>query len=262
MMMGQRCIQEMVLVTLSSGMSTSLSSLAREVGQARNHFLQQAMDTNCYILHTGILKDWTKNKEIKENEFKGIAINYLKVHPNNRRLLVHTRDNTIRLIDLRMYVNQIYSPLYFKKALGRAFRKLTRYYLFFFRDAVMQRYQGALNYKEKICSTITPCGTFVITGSEDCNLYVWNTETGKWYLCSSQGYPEAQHYYGACIVLISMSLQGIRWPCLQISSTASQLPVLTTIPMTTWWPSVHLVTMNLSWCIATVIKVCQFCYSI
>ncbi len=43
----------------------------------------------------------------------------------------------------------------------------------------MSRYQGALNYKEKICSTLTPCGTFIITGSEDGNLYIWNAETSK-----------------------------------------------------------------------------------
>ena len=43
----------------------------------------------------------------------------------------------------------------------------------------MQRYLGALNYREKICSALTPCGSFVITGSEDFNLYVWNTDTGK-----------------------------------------------------------------------------------
>ena len=42
----------------------------------------------------------------------------------------------------------------------------------------MQKYFGAENLKEKICSTITPCGSFVFSGSEDGKLYSWNTDTG------------------------------------------------------------------------------------
>ena len=47
------------------------------------------------------------------------------------------------------------------------------------RNHVMQRYHGALNYKEKLTSTLTPCGTFVISGSEDSNLYIWNAESSE-----------------------------------------------------------------------------------
>ena len=50
--------------------------------------------------------------------------------------------------------------------------------IFFDRYAVMQRYHGALNFREHIRSTITPCGSFVIAGSEDAAAYMWNTETG------------------------------------------------------------------------------------
>ena len=47
-----------------------------------------------------------------------------------------------------------------------------------YRYAVMQRYHGALNFREHLSSTITPCGSFVIAGSEDAAAYMWNTETG------------------------------------------------------------------------------------
>ena len=43
----------------------------------------------------------------------------------------------------------------------------------------MQRYLGALNFREHVRSTMTECGSFVISGSEDCQAYVWNTDTGE-----------------------------------------------------------------------------------
>ncbi|XP_011846863.1 PREDICTED: jouberin [Mandrillus leucophaeus] len=90
---------------------------------------------------------WTINKEIKETEFKGIPISYLEVHPNGKRLLIHTKDSTLRIMDLRILV--------------------------------ARKFVGAANYREKIHSTLTPCGTFLFAGSEDGIVYVWNPETGE-----------------------------------------------------------------------------------
>lgn len=42
----------------------------------------------------------------------------------------------------------------------------------------MQKYIGALNFRERIRSAITPCGSFVFSGSEDNFAYAWNTDTG------------------------------------------------------------------------------------
>nr|XP_020016470.1 jouberin isoform X1 [Castor canadensis] len=93
------------------------------------------------------VRHWTINKEIKETEFKGIPISYLKVHPNGKRLLIHTKDSTLRIMDLRILA--------------------------------ARKFVGAANYREKIHSTLTPCGTFLFAGSEDGVVYVWNPETGE-----------------------------------------------------------------------------------
>ncbi|KAG8510881.1 Jouberin, partial [Galemys pyrenaicus] len=85
--------------------------------------------------------------EIKESEFKGIPISYLEVHPNGKRLLIHTKDSTLRIMDLRLLA--------------------------------ARKFVGAANYREKIHSTLTPCGTFLFAGSEDGVVYVWNPETGE-----------------------------------------------------------------------------------
>ncbi|XP_036621779.1 jouberin [Trichosurus vulpecula] len=89
---------------------------------------------------------WNINKEIRENDIKGIPISHLEVHPNGRRLLIHAKDSTLRIMDLRILATR--------------------------------KYVGAANYREKIHSTLTPCGTFLFSGSEDGIAYVWNPETG------------------------------------------------------------------------------------
>ncbi|KAK4825282.1 hypothetical protein QYF61_026083 [Mycteria americana] len=93
-----------------------------------------------------LFQHWRINKEIKENDIKGTPINHLEVHPNGRRLLIHARDSTVRIMDLRILATK--------------------------------KYIGATNYREKIHSTLTPCGTFLFSGSEDGKAYVWNPETG------------------------------------------------------------------------------------
>ncbi|XP_037247891.1 jouberin [Falco rusticolus] len=93
-----------------------------------------------------LFQQWRIDKEIKENDIKGTPINHLEVHPNGRRLLIHARDSTVRIMDLRILATK--------------------------------KYIGATNYREKIHSTLTPCGTFLFSGSEDGKAYVWNPETG------------------------------------------------------------------------------------
>ncbi|XP_052095753.1 jouberin-like isoform X1 [Mytilus californianus] len=96
---------------------------------------------------SGFMRDWTLFHTISDPELKDTPINHLKLHHSGRRLLVHSRDNIIRMVDLRV-------------------------------QRVMQKYIGHLNFREQIRSTITPCGSFVFSGSEDNLVYAWHTETG------------------------------------------------------------------------------------
>ncbi|XP_043943044.1 jouberin [Protopterus annectens] len=89
---------------------------------------------------------WHSDKEIIENDLKGVSVNHLEMHPNGRRLLIHAKDSILRVMDLRIIASK--------------------------------KFIGAVNYREKIRSTFTPCGTFLFSGSEDGTAYVWNAETG------------------------------------------------------------------------------------
>lgn len=50
--------------------------------------------------------------------------------------------------------------------------------LFFCRGSVIQTFAGFTCFKDRIRCTITPCGTYIISGSEDCNAYAWNITSG------------------------------------------------------------------------------------
>uniref|UniRef100_A0A8C9VD14 Osteoclast-stimulating factor 1 n=1 Tax=Scleropages formosus TaxID=113540 RepID=A0A8C9VD14_SCLFO len=84
--------------------------------------------------------------EIGESDLKGISISGLEVHPNGRRLLIHAKDSIVRVMDLRILV--------------------------------VKKYVGITNYRERIRSTFSPCGSFIFSGSEDGMAYVWNADTG------------------------------------------------------------------------------------
>ncbi|KAI1895771.1 hypothetical protein AGOR_G00110200 [Albula goreensis] len=89
---------------------------------------------------------WGVDKEIEEADLKAVPINMLEVHPNGRRLLIHAKDSVVRVMDLRILA--------------------------------VKKYTGATNYRERIHSTFSPCGSFIFSGSEDGMAYVWNAETG------------------------------------------------------------------------------------
>ncbi|KAL2098895.1 hypothetical protein ACEWY4_005375 [Coilia grayii] len=89
---------------------------------------------------------WKIEREMKDADLEGVPINCLEVHPNGRRLLIQAKDSTIRIMDLRLLA--------------------------------VKKFTGATNYRERIQSTLTPCGSFIFSGSEDGLAYVWNAETG------------------------------------------------------------------------------------
>ncbi|XP_060919571.1 jouberin isoform X1 [Labrus mixtus] len=108
---------------------------------------------------------WSVEKKIDESDLKGIPVNKLQLHPNGRCLLIHAKDSVLRMMDLRILA--------------------------------VKKYTGATNYRERICSTFTPCGNFIFSGSEDGMAYVWNSDTGDQVAVYSElCYPNALH--GVC----------------------------------------------------------------
>lgn len=89
---------------------------------------------------------WSIERKINEESLSGVPINMLQVHPNGRSLLIHAKDNVLRMMDLNVHL--------------------------------VKEYTGATNRRDRIYSTFTPCGTYIFSGSEDGMAYVWNTNTG------------------------------------------------------------------------------------
>jgi len=69
------------------------------------------------------------------------------MHPADKKLLIHSRDNRLRLLDCRFF-------------------------------SVTCAYSGLTNYQLPIRSTISPDGRFIISGSEDGRIFVWNVDNG------------------------------------------------------------------------------------
>ncbi|KAL0103403.1 hypothetical protein PUN28_017579 [Cardiocondyla obscurior] len=88
------------------------------------------------------------SRKIKIREIEGVVINTIVLHPLESRLLVHSRDNGLRMLDLATGV-------------------------------ILQKYKQLNNQRIQLKACISPCGGFVICGSEDSALNIWNLETGK-----------------------------------------------------------------------------------
>lgn len=86
--------------------------------------------------------------EAKVPDIVGNPINSICAHPGGFRLLVHTRDSQLRLVNHQHWT-------------------------------VTHTLQGALNVREQLRSCISPCGMWVVSGSEDGGLFVWNSDTGE-----------------------------------------------------------------------------------
>ena len=74
----------------------------------------------------------------------------LSIHPGGRRLLVHCRSlsTPVIMIDLKLHT-------------------------------IMQTFMGSQSFKNRVSSCITPCGTYVISSSQDGAVYVWNADNGQ-----------------------------------------------------------------------------------
>ncbi|KAK4326170.1 hypothetical protein Pmani_003281 [Petrolisthes manimaculis] len=82
------------------------------------------------------------------SELAGAPINTLVPLPGGTRLLVHSRDNHLRLVCTRNWT-------------------------------VTLRMSGAVNVRQQLRGCITPCGSWVLAGSEDGTLHAWHSDTGQ-----------------------------------------------------------------------------------
>ncbi|XP_014272466.1 jouberin isoform X2 [Halyomorpha halys] len=79
-------------------------------------------------------------------EIKGKVINKLSLHPGKKRLLVHTRDSVLRMVDIST-------------------------------GSVLHWFQGLVNTKLREDSTFCGCGSLVLAWSEDSTLCAWDSNT-------------------------------------------------------------------------------------
>ncbi|XP_011630823.1 LOW QUALITY PROTEIN: jouberin-like [Pogonomyrmex barbatus] len=91
---------------------------------------------------------WSISRKIKINEIEGVVINTIVLHPLESKLLVHSRDNGLRMLDLATGV-------------------------------VLQKYKQLNNQRIQLKVCISPCGGLIMCGGEDSVLNIWNLETGK-----------------------------------------------------------------------------------
>ncbi|EEZ99617.1 jouberin [Tribolium castaneum] len=91
--------------------------------------------------------DWVLKREINLLDLKETVINQILLFPNEKRLLVHSRDNIIRIIDLKS-------------------------------GCVLHWLRGASNKRFQLFCSISPCGTYVNSGSENGFVHVWNAKNG------------------------------------------------------------------------------------
>ncbi|CAL4221671.1 unnamed protein product, partial [Meganyctiphanes norvegica] len=140
--------------------------------------------------------------EIKLNEVVGTTINALDAHPSGHRLLVHTRDSQMR------FVNHNYWT-------------------------ITHRLRGFLNVREQIRGCMSPCGQWVLTGSEDQGVYVWNADSGEMVSAFMDLPLDGTtscvdfHPHGNIIAISSYSHQA---PVLILSFDETSTPVNTSIP--------------------------------
>lgn len=94
---------------------------------------------------TNLLK---QEERVVLSEAAGAPINTLVPLPGGTRLLVHSRDSQLRLVCTRNWT-------------------------------VTLRLTGAVNVRQQLRGCVTPCGSWILAGSEDGTLHAWHSDTGQ-----------------------------------------------------------------------------------
>ncbi|XP_020295937.1 jouberin-like [Pseudomyrmex gracilis] len=92
--------------------------------------------------------EWCFSRQMKISEIEGVIINTIALHPLESRLLIHSRDNGLRMLDLATGI-------------------------------ILQKYKQLNNQRIQLKACISPCGRLILCGGEDSVLNIWNLETGK-----------------------------------------------------------------------------------
>ncbi|OAF68404.1 hypothetical protein A3Q56_03879 [Intoshia linei] len=134
-----------------------VAQLTQEIFQHKsniNSICFNEMERKMYSADSnGIINVWIFNKDVEFertiliDEIENISINHIEITNNGRKMMIHCKDNILRLIDLRMNVISI-------------------------------RYFGSVTYSLRNRSCITPCGSFLFAGSQDGKYYVWDVASG------------------------------------------------------------------------------------
>lgn len=112
-------------------------------------------------------KEWLISQKIKISELENIIINCLFPHPKENKLLVHSRKNSLILLDL-------YSGEIVRKFVGL---ENERYKIE--NKNCSNIFKITFCCRIQISSCISPCGNLILSGGEDSILNVWNLNTGK-----------------------------------------------------------------------------------
>ncbi|XP_075243759.1 jouberin-like [Convolutriloba macropyga] len=120
--------------------TTQLHSVSEENGEAASSTIVNGSKSDKHA------DQFVVERTFSDPEINGVPISVVQLHGSGKRLLLQCKDNTIRVLDLRL-------------------------------NLIMARYMGAVNFKDHIRSTFSPCGTYVFASSEDCTAIVWNTDT-------------------------------------------------------------------------------------
>ncbi|XP_044750338.1 jouberin-like [Coccinella septempunctata] len=152
------CYDTKVRVWSNEGLLTKYflnQELEGHKGYITSLLLKRSCDTILSSDSLGVIIEWYKqksmwvlHKKINILGLEGITINQIEFMAKGKRLLVHSRDNILRIIDLESSV-------------------------------VIHWLQGGLNTRFHTSCSISPCGNYVIAGSENSSVNIWKVKTGK-----------------------------------------------------------------------------------
>lgn len=111
-------------------------------------------------------KEWHISRKIRVREIDGVIINTIVLHPLESRLLVHSRNNGLRMLDL---ATGVVLRKYHELNNQRYFLKLPSRNIF----------MTLFSFRIQTTACVSPCGGLIFCGGEDSSLSVWNLETGR-----------------------------------------------------------------------------------